>query len=165
VASLTDRPFTVVDPKHADVERYRGADVLAPNRAEAFAAADQPTLTGAVAALHARLPGTALVVTCGADGIVWSEPTTEGAGPLGRIASFARHVTDVTGAGDSVVGGLAAALATGAGLADAIALASLVAAVAVEAPGTAAPTWAHIDELIGALEPRGTRSLADPPIA
>ena len=66
ISSLVGRPCTVVDPKHADVERYLGADVLAPNRAEALAAAaaafapGDPTLAESVLALHARLPGTAL---------------------------------------------------------------------------------------------------------
>ena len=154
LASLVGRPCTVVDPKHLDVERYRGADVLAPNRAEAVAAAAVadarrgPELADAVLALHARLPGTAVVVTCGADGIAWSEQPTEAAGELRRVPTLARHVDDVTGAGDSVVCGLAAALAAGTDLADAIAVASACAAVAVESPGTAAPSWAQIDRLV-----------------
>ena len=157
LGSLEDRPLTVVDPKHVDVERYRGADVLAPNRAEAIAAASSVgsahdlTLAESVQALHTRLPGTALVVTCGADGVVWSERGDEG-GALASMPAFARHVTDVTGAGDSVVCGLAAGLAAGIDLADAIVLASLVAAVAVESPGTAAPTWEQVEVLARSLD-------------
>jgi D-beta-D-heptose 7-phosphate kinase / D-beta-D-heptose 1-phosphate adenosyltransferase len=153
LAALTDRPVTVVDPKHLDVERYRGADVLAPNRAEAIAATsapaapEPPSLADAVAALHARLPGTAVVVTCGADGVVWSEHGTE-THDLSHLPTLARHVVDVTGAGDSVVCGLAAALAEGTDLADAIALSCALAAVAVESPGTAAPTWDQVDALV-----------------
>ena len=56
----------------------------------------------------------------------------------------------MTGAGDSVVCGLTAALAAGTDLTGAVALASAVAAVAVESPGTAAPTWAQIEALIRA---------------
>ena len=157
VGSLVDRPCTVVDPKHLDVERYAGADVLSPNRAEAIAAASAApapgtlSLEASVLALHARLPGTALVVTCGADGVVWSEQPGERADGLHRVPSFADHVDDVTGAGDSVVCGLAVALATGADLADAITVASLVAAVAVASPGTATPSWDELDALASSL--------------
>lgn len=142
VASLDQRPCTVVDPKHPDVERYLGAEVLAPNRAEALAASGKATLEEAVADLTARLPGAAIVVTCGAGGVVWS---TDG-DTLGHLPSLASHVEDVTGAGDSVVCGLAAALATGATLEDAIVLASAVAASAVAAPGTASPTWSQVGD-------------------
>jgi D-beta-D-heptose 7-phosphate kinase/D-beta-D-heptose 1-phosphate adenosyltransferase len=155
VDSLSGRPCTVVDPKHVDVERYRGADVLAPNRAEAIAAAasagtlgSTPSLEVAVRGLQARLPGTALVVTCGPEGMVWSERPVERGAELLRVPSLAPRVTDVTGAGDSVVGGLAAALATGCDLADAIGLATAVAAVAVASPGTAAPGWDEIEALV-----------------
>lgn len=145
VGRLDPRPCTVVDPKHADVERYRGAQVLTPNRAEAVAAAsgsaDALPLDQAVAALAARLPGTALVVTCGADGSVWSDVDADGPGPLRRTPTLARLVDDVTGAGDSVVCGLVLALAVGLDLPGAIAVSSAVAAAAVGAPGTAAPTW------------------------
>ena len=100
ISSLVGRPCTVVDPKHADVERYLGADVLAPNRAEALAAAAAafapgvPTLAESVQALHARLPGTAMVVTCGADGIVWSEHGTEGSREFGSCPRW--HATSTT---------------------------------------------------------------------
>ena len=140
VARLDPRPCTVVDPKHADVERYRGAQVLTPNRAEAVAAAsgsaDPLPLDDAIGALAARLPGTAVVVTCGADGMAWTEGSA-----IDRTPTLAHHVDDVTGAGDSVVCGLALALALGADLPTAIAVASAVAAAAVGAPGTATPTW------------------------
>jgi D-beta-D-heptose 7-phosphate kinase/D-beta-D-heptose 1-phosphate adenosyltransferase len=153
VGRLDPRPCTIVDPKHADVERYRGADVLTPNRAEAVAAAsgsaDPVSLPAAVAALVDRLPGTAVVVTCGADGIAWagaSHGSADREESLDRAPSLARHVDDVTGAGDSVVCGLALALATGLDLVDAIAVSSAVAAAAVGAPGTATPTWDDVAE-------------------
>ncbi|MBX3285368.1 MAG: D-glycero-beta-D-manno-heptose-7-phosphate kinase [Actinobacteria bacterium] len=142
VARLDGRPCTVVDPKHPDVERYRGADALTPNRAEAVAAAsgsgDLVPLDDAVASLAARLPGTAVVATCGADGVAW---TSGAGGTVERAPTLARHVVDVTGAGDSVVCGLAVALAAGCDLVTAIVVSAAVAAAAVGAPGTAAPTW------------------------
>ena len=161
LSSLAGRPLTVVDPKRLDMERYRGADVVTPNRAEAQAAAavgapaGERSLREAVHVLRSRLPGTAIVVTCGADGILWSEPHTDRDDELGSVPSLATRVEDVTGAGDSVVCGLVAALATSTvctdiGLADAIALATAVAAVAVESPGTAAPWWDTIDALVRA---------------
>lgn len=147
---------TIVDPKHADVERYRGATILTPNRAEAVAAASgdrEPLpLEAAMRVLGDRLPGTAVVVTCGADGIAWTEPhqrTGDAPSTVHRSPSLARRVDDVTGAGDSVVCGLALSLATGADLATAIVVASAVAAAAVGLPGTATPTW---DDVVGSLD-------------
>lgn len=152
VSRLDGRPCTVVDPKHHDVERYHGADVLAPNRDEATGGAADPDavpLDEAVRSLHHRLPGTAIVVTAGPDGLVWSD-AGEGEASLQHLPSFARRVLDVTGAGDSVMCGLTASLATGADLATASFVAQAAAAVAVETLGTAAPSWAEIDDLVAA---------------
>ena len=55
-----------------------------------------------------------------------------------HIPTVARSVFDVTGAGDTVVGALALALASGATLPQSIVLASHGASVAVGRPGTIA---------------------------
>ncbi len=157
VASLADRPPTIVDPKHDDVERYAGADVLAPNRREALAAAgsdggehaadvDAADVDAAVRTLAARLAGTAIVVTCGADGMVWREANAGGTDPgVHRRPSVVGAVADVTGAGDAVVCGLAVAAAAGLSLVDGVDLGSVVAAAAVEAPGTVVADWSAVE--------------------
>jgi D-beta-D-heptose 7-phosphate kinase/D-beta-D-heptose 1-phosphate adenosyltransferase len=136
----------LVDPKHQDIERFRGATVVAPNRREAQQAwrgedAGLPTHPrDLVSHLGRRLPGTAIVVTCGSDGIYWAAESEEGHEP-----ARARSVADVTGSGDSVMVGLALGMLTGRPLADGVALASMAAAAAVESAGTATPSWAEID--------------------
>ncbi|MCB1250321.1 MAG: hypothetical protein KDB36_12970 [Acidimicrobiales bacterium] len=152
VTALADRPPTIVDPKHDDVERYTGADVLAPNRREALAAAGSDggghaaDVDAAVRALAARLAGTAIVVTCGADGMVWRAADADGADPdVHRRPSVVGTVEDVTGAGDAVVCGLVVAAAAGLPLVDGVALGFLVAAAAVEAPGTVVTDWSAVE--------------------
>jgi D-beta-D-heptose 7-phosphate kinase/D-beta-D-heptose 1-phosphate adenosyltransferase len=66
-----------------------------------------------------------------------------------HIPTAAREVFDVTGAGDTVVGTLALALAAGAALPEASVLANFAAGVVVGKLGTAT---ANPDELLGALE-------------
>jgi D-beta-D-heptose 7-phosphate kinase/D-beta-D-heptose 1-phosphate adenosyltransferase len=72
---------------------------------------------------------------------------TSKGGPL-HLPAEALEVFDVSGAGDSVAATIAAALATGAGLADAAALANVAAGIVVGKVGTAA---VYADDLIQAL--------------
>ena len=65
-----------------------------------------------------------------------------------HLPTYAREVFDVTGAGDTVIATLAAALAANADIEDAVALANLAAGIVVRKLGTATTTLAEIhDEL------------------
>ena len=64
------------------------------------------------------------------------------------IASTAREVFDVTGAGDTVAGVLALALAAGASLADAAVLANVAAGIVVAKVGAAQPTREELGNAI-----------------
>ncbi len=129
----------IVDPKGDDYAPYRGATLVTPNRSELARATGLPTGTDQEAAAAAArcidecgLDG--ILVTRGADGM-----TLLGAGgaePL-HLASDAREVFDVSGAGDTVVAAVAAALAAGIELADAVYLANLAAGIVVGKIGTA----------------------------
>jgi D-glycero-beta-D-manno-heptose-7-phosphate kinase len=141
----------VVDPKAADYARYRGATVLKPNLAEAerflgreVAGADG--LDEAGRRLAGLLDGTAVLITRGAEGMSLFR---RGAGPL-HVPAVARHVFDVTGAGDTVVSTLALVLAAGAPLEQAVCLANLAAGVAVGKVGTATVTPAELREAVAA---------------
>jgi rfaE bifunctional protein kinase chain/domain len=89
--------------------------------------------------LEQTLPGTALLITRGAQGM-----TLVGDGRRVDIAADARDVYDVTGAGDTVVATLALALGGGVGIEDAVRLANAAAGIVVGKVGTATVT---LDEL------------------
>lgn len=93
-----------------------------------------------------------VLVTLGAEGLVL-------AGPEGTLALPAPRVqaVDTTGAGDTVVGALAAALAAGRPLREALTRAQAAAALAVTRLGTqsAMPTAAEVDRLVAAQPLQG----------
>lgn len=128
----------IVDPKGSDYGAYRGADLLKPNRPELAAAAKiaittEEEIVAAARGLIAAHGFGAMLVSCGKDGML----LVEGSGATLKLAAEAREVFDVSGAGDTVVAVLAAALGAGAGLADAARLANAAAGVVVAKVGTA----------------------------
>ena len=130
--------IVVVDPKGFDYSIYRGADVLKPNRPELAAATKMPIgsdeeVVEAARSLIAAHGFGALLVSCGKDGMLVVEAEGE---PL-KLAAEAREVFDVSGAGDTVIAVLAAALGAGASLADAARLANAAAGIVVGKVGTA----------------------------
>ena len=148
-ARSVGRPV-IVDPKGADFSRYRGATVLTPNLSEFEAVVgpcrDLDDLVRRGEGLRDALGLEALLVTRGEHGM-----SLLGAGRQVRhLSANAREVYDVTGAGDTVVGVLAAALAAGSGLEDAVALANLAAGLVVGKLGTASVTPS---ELAAAMAP------------
>jgi D-beta-D-heptose 7-phosphate kinase / D-beta-D-heptose 1-phosphate adenosyltransferase len=140
----------IVDPKGGRLAHYDGATVITPNRLEAANAtggeAESDSGVEACAqSLLASLPRlSAVMITRGAAGLPLM---VRGAG-IAHIAARPREVFDVSGAGDTVVAALALALAAGADLTDAAALANIAAGIAVTMVGTAAVT---ADELASEL--------------
>lgn len=128
---------TLVDPQGHDVERYQGAWLLKPNEAEARALAgpwaDEQGFVHTMGALRARLRLRHLLVTRGERGMALF---SEGRPPL-HIATEAREVFDVSGAGDTALAALAAALAAGQPLDEAVRQANRAAGLAVGKFGTA----------------------------
>ena len=74
---------------------------------------------------------------------------------LFHLPTYAREVFDVTGAGDTVIGTLAASLAAGAEIEDAVALANLAAGIVVRKLGTATTTLAEIHDALNTAEEIG----------
>ena len=129
----------LVDPKGDDYTAYRGADLVKPNQSELAVVARRPVAGegGTIAAGRSLIAAHgfgALLVTRGKDGMILIERD----GDTQKFAAEAREVFDVSGAGDTVAAVLAAALAAGADLADAAALANVAAGVVVGKIGTAA---------------------------
>lgn len=127
----------LVDPKGRDFARYRGATVITPNRSELEAViggwTDHDELIAKVRALMAEIAVDALLVTQSEQGMTLVRADA----PPIHMPARAREVFDVTGAGDTVIGVLAAALAAGAALAEAADLANLAAGLVVGKVGTA----------------------------
>ena len=140
----------VVDPKGRDYTAYRGATLLTPNLGEFEAvvcATDSPqALIERGRSLREALGLEALLVTLGERGMLLI-----GAGETTlSLAAEAREVSDVTGAGDTVVATLAAALAAGTGLEEAARLANRAAGLVVAKLGAA---QVEFRELEGAHRP------------
>ena len=129
----------VVDPKGTDYAKYRGATLVKPNQLEAGKVLNRDLRTDADvdragADLRAVLgPDTAVLVTRGPHGMSLFEPQRDAF----HVPAQAREVYDVTGAGDTVAGTIALALAVGSPLPTACRLASLAAAIVVGKVGTA----------------------------
>ena len=144
----------VVDPKVPHVARYRGATLITPNHHEAEAATAVRIRTDADAALAARrfrelADCESVLITRGEHGMWLLDGSGAGGDPREvGIASAAREVADVTGAGDTVVATLALALAAAASLAEAAALANYAAGISV---GKFGPAAVSPEELLAAI--------------
>ncbi len=147
-ANAADRPV-IVDPKGRDFERYRGASILTPNRRELSEETGLPVqgdhqVAEAALALCSASGIEAVLATRGADGMTLVE---SGGKPV-QLPAEAREVFDVSGAGDTVVATISAAIAAGMALSEAAELANVAAGIVVGKTGTAVAT---ADELIAAL--------------
>ncbi|MBP2301494.1 D-glycero-beta-D-manno-heptose-7-phosphate kinase [Azospirillum picis] len=127
----------VVDPKGRDYRRYRGADIVTPNRKELMEATGLPVRTDAEVVAAARQ----LIEGCGIGAVVATRSeqgmSVVTATNAVHLPAEAREVFDVSGAGDTVVATLAAALSVGIELVDAARLANLAAGIVVGKVGTA----------------------------
>ncbi|MEW6353199.1 MAG: bifunctional D-glycero-beta-D-manno-heptose-7-phosphate kinase/D-glycero-beta-D-manno-heptose 1-phosphate adenylyltransferase HldE [Pseudomonadota bacterium] len=138
----------LVDPKGVDFEIYRGATLLTPNLTEFEAVVghcrDDEELVAKAEQLRRRFDLHALLITRSERGMTLLR---EGERAL-HLPAQAREVFDVTGAGDTVISMLAAALAAGEDLAAATALANVAAGIVVGKLGAATVS---VEELRGAL--------------
>ncbi len=137
--------MTLADPKSMDFSKYMGVTVLTPNKKEAAIAAGiriqtPEEMEEAAEKLMALAGLEKLLITCGKAGMVLYETGK----PAVAIASKARQVFDVSGAGDTVISLLGLGLASGATFKSAAGLANLAAGIVVAKVGTAT---ASIDEL------------------
>ena len=128
----------IVDPKGTDYRRYRGADIVTPNRRELALASGLPVSddTEIVAAARALIESCglgAMVVTRSEDGLT----VVTKDGRVRHLSAEAREVFDVSGAGDTVIATLAGAIGASIPLEEAAHLANLAAGVVVGKVGTA----------------------------
>ncbi len=139
--------FLVVDPNGRHRFTYRGATLITPNHKEAIETAGMGSeieLEGLGRHLLKKWGSEAVLITIGEEGMCLFQRKRK---PF-HIPTVAREVFDVSGAGDTVVGAVALALAAGADLREASRLANCAAGVVVGKLGTAVLTR---DELKNAL--------------
>jgi D-glycero-beta-D-manno-heptose-7-phosphate kinase len=149
----------VLDSRHRMLE-FSGVTAATPNEAEVEEALgfkfgqDWNALSGAGAEIVTRMKLQSLLITRGRDGMV---AFSEKHKPVDIPIFGSDEVTDVTGAGDTVIATYTAALATGASAEDAAHLANYAGGIVVMKRGTATVT---ADELLRAIEqaPPATRS-------
>ena len=159
IAACRDQGKAVlVDPKGTDFGKYAGATLMTPNQSEFEAVAgictsDDDLVQRATSMLH-DLELNALLITRSEKGMLLVEVGKE---PL-FLSTQAREVYDVTGAGDTVIATVGAALASGESLPVAATLANIAAGVAVRKIGVATVTPSEIQIASQPKDP-GSRGL------
>jgi D-beta-D-heptose 7-phosphate kinase/D-beta-D-heptose 1-phosphate adenosyltransferase len=126
----------IVDPKGTDFNRYRHASIMTPNFKEFEAVVgpckDEQAILDKGRALLKQFEIETLLITRSEQGMTLI--TIQDAWHLPAVA---REVIDVTGAGDTVISVLGAAIAAGAHVAQSAALANMAASIAVGKLGAA----------------------------
>lgn len=128
----------LIDPKLRNFDAYRPATLVTPNHHEALRVAgleedSDDTLRQAAQVIRARLGCEAVLITRGDRGMMLVEG---GSDPI-DVETAAQEVFDVTGAGDTVIAALGAAIAAGASMLEAAVLANQAAGIVVGKLGTA----------------------------
>ena len=145
-----ERVPVLIDPKIRNFSHYRPASLITPNHHEALRMTNleedsDEGLHQAARLIQEQLGCDAVLITRGDRGIMLLEGENE---PV-YVATAAREVYDVTGAGDTVIATLAAALSTGATMLEAASLANHAAGIVVGKVGTATAT---AEELLATFE-------------
>ena len=145
----------IADPKGSDFEKYRGVTLITPNLSEfeevVGISQNEEELVNKGLKLVSDLNLEAILITRGENGMTLIRPDS----PELHLPARAQEVFDVTGAGDTVIGVLAAAMAAGDNIADATALANLAAGLVVGKLGTAAISGPELRRAILAEQDSG----------
>jgi rfaE bifunctional protein kinase chain/domain len=128
----------LVDPKGDDYTRYRGATVVTPNLKELRDVVgswkDERDMRERAQQLRDKLKLDALLVTRGEEGMILFSKRVL------RVSAEKREVSDVTGAGDTVIATLAVMLGAGESLESAVRIANRAGGIKVTKFGTAEVT-------------------------
>jgi rfaE bifunctional protein kinase chain/domain len=144
LARAAGRPV-LVDPKGHDYQRYAGATVITPNRAELAQVigpwSSEAQLHERTENLRRQLGVEAVLLTRSEEGM----SLFDAQGHL-QVGAAAREVFDVTGAGDTVIAALAVMLACGLSLRDAMPIANRAGGIVVGKFGTATASYEELFE-------------------
>jgi len=138
-----------VDPKFDNFFYYKSATFFKPNRKEAATALGMSITTDddvleAGKRLLEQLEPDNLLLTLGSKGMVLFESN----GNVSTIPTIARHIADVSGAGDTAIATLAAAIAGGAIVTEAAMLANFASGAVCEIPGVVPITYELLENAI-----------------
>ncbi len=142
----------LVDVKDPDFKKYKGAWLLKPNIKELSAltkmqvSTDEDLVTAARYLLK-EVACEYILTTCGAKGMVLVSEDI-----VYHLDTISKSVYDVTGAGDTTIAYLAAALANGIDIKDAMKIANYAAGIQVGKVGT---STVYLHEVEEAMAPRG----------
>ena len=133
----------LIDPKGTDYSRYKNASIITPNRAELQQVIglwqDEPDLQTKCHNLREQLGLDAVLLTRSEEGMTLFDAQ----GQL-TVSAQAREVFDVTGAGDTVIATMAALVAAGMGLRQALPLANRAGGLVVGKFGTATVSYEEL---------------------
>lgn len=153
----------IVDVKDPAREKYRGAFLLKPNLKELHDLTGMPVdsdgeILAACEELRESCDCRYVLTTCGARGMV-----LVGDGTPYFVEAVCKEVFDVSGAGDTTAAYLAACLANGISLREAVDIANCAAGIQVTKVGTSAVYWPEVSALFAdhADEPEQKRMTAD----
>lgn len=145
----------LVDPKGTDFERYRGATLLTPNMAEFEAVVgvceSEDDIVEKGYQLIEDYDLKALLVTRSEKGMTLLQIGK----PIYHLPTQAKEVFDVTGAGDTVIASLAAALSAGCTLEESCFFANAAAGVVVGKLGTSTVSQVELENAIRARADNG----------
>ena len=156
--TLVDVPFLIreskkrnipvfIDPKGNNFSKYKGAYIITPNflefSTEVGGVSTESDFTNKANKLIKKLALQALLVTRGQEGMTLFK---KDGGKINRtdFPTEAKDVFDVTGAGDTVIAGLASAQSSGMSLEDSVKLANVAAGIVVGKSGTATPSLVEL---------------------
>ena len=137
----------LVDPKGDNFSKYKGADVITPNFSEFIGEVgpvkSEREITTKAKSLIKSLNLGALLVTRGSEGMTLFNKE-KGKVVRSDFPTQAKEVFDVSGAGDTVIASLAAALSAGFDMSSAVKLANIAAGIVVGKSGTATASLSEI---------------------
>lgn len=135
--------YVLVDPKQADLSVYRGADIITPNLSEFRLAggdtSSEESMLSSARAMLSRCGIAAMLLTRSEQGMTLITPTETHHFPAQVL-----EVSDVTGAGDTVIATLAVMLGAGMSLPQAVEVANLAAGLVVAKLGAATVSPAEL---------------------
>lgn len=151
----------VVDPKSSEWSKYAGATLVKPNLKEFSDAAGRKfnpgsasfceEIVGAAKAMLSRHKIGGLLITLGEHGMIYV-PAGGSRSDVIRLPTRAREVFDVSGAGDTTIAALAAAIGAGSDMPEAMQIANAAAGIVVGKVGTASVSESELREALSGMD-------------